>query len=487
MWRFSIFLFVVFSINFCFSQKEPVGQNLILFLVDGLGANLFNNTDSRMKFGAKTLIENGVEADYLIPVFPTQSYPNWFSLATGLYVENHNFTADFMFDPNNTLFFERDLGSDDLNEKWWRANPAPFWYSVGKAGIDVHCYWFATCHMPYVDLVVQVPLSRRHSFKNDEEHDLYSYIPNIMKYIQKYQVYRKQLVLLRYDGLGKALRTHGEDSEQTVQELSNFDQQVRKIQEEMETWDLLRSTNLIVLSDHGLIKSEEQNQYYIEECIADSTKVKQIANSLAFALIWPEEEEEDTIFFELKFCDQWANLASVDYEGETKEVEPSVGVYRQHEIPERFHWKNSRFIAPIVLIAQPGYQLLTRQIPSTSVSEKFGREWKMLDGWDNENPDLQGIFMARGPAFKSGYKGGPLEIVDIYQLVLNMLGVDPCHPNNGSWERVSEFLSDELEERSYQPQNFGIRNSKPITLLLVVIEILLVCNFSFYFLPADLF
>ncbi|CAK5083689.1 unnamed protein product [Meloidogyne enterolobii] len=86
MWRSSIFLFVVFSINFCFSQKEPVGQNLILFLVDGLGANLFNNTDSRMKFGAKTLIENGVEADYLIPVFPTQSYPNWFSLATGMFL-----------------------------------------------------------------------------------------------------------------------------------------------------------------------------------------------------------------------------------------------------------------------------------------------------------------------------------------------------------------------------------------------------------------
>ena len=67
----------------------------------------------------------------------------------------------------------------------------------------------------------------------------------------------------------------------------------------METWDLLRSTNLIVLSDHGLIKSEEQNQYYIEECIADSTKIKQIANSLAFTLIWPEEEEE--VFFWIFF------------------------------------------------------------------------------------------------------------------------------------------------------------------------------------------
>jgi len=59
-----------------------------------------------------------------------------------------------MFDPNNTLFFERDLGVDDLNEKWWRANPAPFWYSVGKAGIDVHCYWFATCHVSFTFFII---------------------------------------------------------------------------------------------------------------------------------------------------------------------------------------------------------------------------------------------------------------------------------------------------------------------------------------------
>lgn len=65
----------------------------------------------------------------------------------GLYVENHNFTSDFMYDPQNSILFERDLGVNDSSEKWWKATPAPFWYSVGKAGIDVHCYWFATCHV----------------------------------------------------------------------------------------------------------------------------------------------------------------------------------------------------------------------------------------------------------------------------------------------------------------------------------------------------
>jgi hypothetical protein len=50
-----------------------------------------------------------------------------------------------------------------------------------------------------------------------------------------------------------------------------------------------------------------------------------------------------------------------------------------------------------VLIARPGAILLTTQIPSTDVSEAQGREFRMLSGWDNEDPDMQGIFLARGP------------------------------------------------------------------------------------------
>lgn len=56
-----------------------------------------------------------------------------------------------------------------------------------------------------------------------------------------------------------------------------------------------------------------------------------------------------------------------------------------------------------------------------------------------------------------------------------MLGVDPCHSNNGSWERVSEFLADELEERIYQPQSFSKRVSPPFALFLVVMEVI-VCR-----------
>lgn len=455
--------------NFSAQQKEPVGQNLIILLIDGFSATLFNETDSREKFGTKTLLENGVEAHSLKPVFPTQTYPNWFSLATGLYVESHNFTADFMFDSEHSALFQRDRGANDSDARWWTANPPPFWYAVGKAGADVHCYWFSTCHKAHVDLIVQVPANRRHSFNKTMDTDLFPHLPKIMKHLSKYQVYRQQLVLLRYDGLGKALRESGVNSDETVQALSNVDQQIRKIQEEMENWNLQPSTNFMVLSDHGLMEVREPDQFYIEECLEDYSKVRQLANSLAFTMIWPVEGEEDTIFFELKVCDQWAAAAGDDdSDNNNNNEQPLVSVYRRHEIPDHFHWKESRFMAPIVLIARPGVVLLSRQIPSTDVSEKFGREWKMLDGWDNEREETHGIFMARGPAFKSGYQGEQIEIVDIYQLVLNMLGVDPTHQSNGSWDRISEFLGDGLEERRYEPQNFATRTVLPPVAALIV-------------------
>jgi hypothetical protein len=95
-------------------------------------------------------------------------------------VENHNFTADFMYDQERSALFQRDMGATDSDHVWWKTMSPPFWYAVGKAGIDVHCYWFATCHVifilfttftheyqlqkAHVDLIVQVPQDRRHSF-----------------------------------------------------------------------------------------------------------------------------------------------------------------------------------------------------------------------------------------------------------------------------------------------------------------------------------
>jgi predicted AlkP superfamily pyrophosphatase or phosphodiesterase len=71
---------------FVFASDSDDNQrhNLIILLIDGYGASLFNRTDPKLQDAALELIKNGVKAE-LKPVFPTQSYPNWYSLATGMF------------------------------------------------------------------------------------------------------------------------------------------------------------------------------------------------------------------------------------------------------------------------------------------------------------------------------------------------------------------------------------------------------------------
>uniref|UniRef100_A0A0K0EX79 Choline-specific glycerophosphodiester phosphodiesterase n=1 Tax=Strongyloides venezuelensis TaxID=75913 RepID=A0A0K0EX79_STRVS len=452
-----IFLFLLLTIitdkTSAILKQDALGQNLIVLLIDGYGNNLFNKTNSKLSLGIQTLLENGVQADYLKPIFPTWSYPTWTSLSTGLYPENHHMSSDFMYDEENEMLFQRDEGENDTDYRWFIDEPDPIWYTAGKANVNVHCYWFSTCHRAHGDQIVRVDKKRRHSFKNKNDTNLLAEIPSLIRHIKKFQPYRQQLALMRFNGVANALQNYGENSHEFNQALSAADVTIRKIQEELEAKNLFETTNFIVLSGHGYMPFDEEEQFYLDECLEDFSRVKRVVNSLSMMLVYPQEGEEDTVFFELKVCDQWAPMG--DYEGDEQ---PLVRVYRHNEVPDRYHWKNGRHMAPIVIMTKPGTILLTRQIPSTDISEALGREVKEISGWDNEASDMLGIFMARGPAFKSNYKTGPVDLVDVYPLMLGVLGLQAPHQNNGSWSNVIDMISDDWESKTARDPNY---NSSP--------------------------
>lgn len=79
----------------------------------------------------------------------------------------------------------------------------------------------------------------------------------------------------------------------------------------MDSHGLLDSTNLIVLSDHGLLKVDEEEQFYLEECLSDFSRVKRVANSLAMMQVFPAEGEEDTVIV-LSSCNENLGLFRVE-------------------------------------------------------------------------------------------------------------------------------------------------------------------------------
>ncbi|KAK8725462.1 hypothetical protein OTU49_010872, partial [Cherax quadricarinatus] len=120
---------------------------------------------------------------------------------------------------------------------------------------------------------------------------------------------------------------------------------------------------------------------------------------------------------------------------------PGVTAYKHSDIPERFHYKNNKYIHDIILLADQGHFIMAskseKQLPLRNNYVYIGAH-----GYDPDLQDMKGIFFAKGPAFKCGWTIDPIHIVDIYQVLSHVLGVAP-QPHNGTWERVREiFTSD---------------------------------------------
>ena len=93
------------------------------------------------------LMEHGTTISHLRPVFPTEDYPVWTSMATGLHPEDHDITGDVMYDlPAKTFFNRSDIESTRI-AKWWK-QAEPFWSTAAKHGKKVASFNWHDCHLP---------------------------------------------------------------------------------------------------------------------------------------------------------------------------------------------------------------------------------------------------------------------------------------------------------------------------------------------------
>ncbi|CAD6185171.1 unnamed protein product [Caenorhabditis auriculariae] len=427
--------------------KEPAGQNLIVILVDGFGAHLFNNTPVEATKALREIGEKGVQADYVTPVFPTHTWPQWMSLATGLYTENHGFTADYMWDRKSNLTFERGTGPNDTDEKWWLDAKAPFWYTAAKAGVDLSCFWFAHCHLPYYDVIALVEEQYRADLDIPEQTDsIRSIFPKIVNRITKYQSYKQQMFLLRYAKIGEAQKNNPVNSAEITNAIKDFDAVVADLTKTLEEKDLFTSTNVVILSDHGYAPLAKEEQFFLEQCLPDFSLVKKVVNAHSVVMVFTEPEDEGTVHYEFSVCELWSPMGDYD-----ENDAPFVKTYKMSELPEELHWKNSRFMSGVVLITKPGTSVVTKELPTVPNAGDPSIDARQTSGWEPSHEEMRGIFFARGSAFRVNERFGPIEIVDVYQMLLNILSIEPAHPHNGSWSNVEGMLTEDWEKRG--PEN----------------------------------
>ncbi|KAF8938263.1 hypothetical protein BGZ58_001252 [Dissophora ornata] len=310
---------------------------VIVLSYDGLRADYLNRgfTPNILSVGAK-----GVIAEYMQPSFPTLTFPNHYTMSTGLYPSSHGIIANMFHDPNLNDDFNYKIPEKSWDPKWWGGEPV-------SASLSFYRFPPAT------------------SF-DTAGHDF------------------------------------GPDGKRSQRSLGEVDAALGVLLDGLQSRGLDKVVNLLLVSDHGMSYVSNAKCIYYDDYIDTSDLLLEESLQPHLGVRTKDPKRLHEIYHTLKRVQQKDNLP--------------FQVYRREEIPARYNYANNERIAPVVVMADPGYVMTRRDMGLAVVG---------VHGWDNEMEDMRAIFMASGPAFPNlgPEKLQAFENVELYEIIARTVGL----------------------------------------------------------------
>ena len=381
------------------STSNPV----LLVSIDGL-MNEYLERNETPNFDR--LLAEAVYPEYLIPVFPTNTFPTHWSIVTGLYVENHGIIANSFYDHELEANFSYGPQDSPNDERWWGGEP--IWITAEKQGKTA-----ATFFWPGSEASIGGVQSTKWIDYDGSIPDLVR-IDSVMTWMDPQGDVRADFGTLYFSFVDSRGHRYGPVSPEVDEAVQEMDSILGTLLDKIEETGLSETMNIILVSDHGMASTNEERVIFIEDTI-DLNRVDMLSWS-PVALIKPEESEADDIYTALK------------------SAENHYRVFRRDELPERFRFSNHYRIPEIIMIADVGYTITNRPF-FESRGVVAGTH-----GYDNLAPEMRTFFAAKGPDFRTGVRTEAVESIHIYELLSHLLGIEPAD-NDGDLDQIRFLLN----------------------------------------------
>lgn len=401
-------LVITISNTGCTSEEPTVQKQIpnqvLLISFDGFGYQYLEFEETPH---FDSLVAEGVTSKGLIPVFPTKTFPNHYSIVTGLYPENSGLVANTMYDPEFEEWYRISDRSAVEDPRWYGGEP--IWNTVEKQGLRAGTMFWVGSEAPIQDM------RPSHWKIYDESMAEEARIDTVVKWMSYPNDQVVDFATLYFELVDAAGHDHGLQSDSLKAAIHKADRFLGYLKDKMRAAGIWETTNLVIVSDHGMVDLSADKTIMLDSII-DMEDVERITWAPA-TMIQPKEGKTEEMYRALK-----AN-------------ENNYRVYRKEDLPERYHLKNHRRVPDLVVIAEPGYTLLNE-----SYRDRFLNSLPAAThGYDNAEKAMHAFFAAHGPTFKSGEVISPFQNIHIYELMSHLLGVKPA-PNDGSLDSVRTVL-----------------------------------------------
>ncbi|PON50450.1 Ectonucleotide pyrophosphatase/phosphodiesterase family [Parasponia andersonii] len=352
------------------------------------------------------LIANGTEAETgLIPVFPTLTFPNHYSIVTGLYPAYHGIINNHFVDPYTGDHFT--MSSHE--PKWWLGEP--LWETVVNHGLKAALYFWPGSEV--IKGSWTCPEKFCHQYNGSVPFE--ERVDTVLQYFDLPSSEIPVFMTLYFEDPDHQGHKVGPDDPQITEAVANIDRLIGKLIAGLEKRGVFEDVNIILVGDHGMVGTCDKKLIFLEdlapwiEIPADWVQ----SYTPLLAIRPPQGVEPSDVVKKMNEGLKSGKVENGEY----------LRVYLKEELPSRLHYAAGDRIPPIIGLLEEGFKV-----------EQKGNKQKECGGahgYDNAVFSMRTIFVGHGPQFPRGKKIPSFENVQIYNLVTSILNI-PGAPNNGS-------------------------------------------------------
>lgn len=407
----AIFLLIQsFFGNIGFAQERE--QYVILVSLDGFRYDYLERfkPDNLSRFA-----QNGVSAEAMIPSFPTKTFPNHYTIATGLKPENHGLVNNSFYDPDKDQIYkisDRDIVEDGT---WYGGTP--LWVLAQKNGVKAASYFFVGSEAPVQGV------RPSYYFTYDGNVPNLTRISKVFEWLQMPDEERPRLITLYFSDMDDIGHRFGPGNDEEIgSRLERLDRELGALIEGVKSFDL--DINLIFVSDHGMADVPKKNLIDLDK-ITEGIDAMVVNNGALAHLYLTNPKDTDKVL---------------------KKMNRSTQAYKVVKVGEREYYKNldsyGDRMGEILVIPDLGHYLATASgmVSYQNRSARFKTDVFGEHGYSPDHKEMHAIFYAQGPMLKSGYSVPPFENIHVYPLVCTILNLPIPDGIDGRLEVLESVL-----------------------------------------------
>lgn len=380
---------------------------LILISIDGYRADYL---DRGLSPRLAAMAADGVRARALKPAFPTLTFPNHYTIITGLYPDHHGIVNNRMTDPTSGKRFVSSDPASASDPSWWGGEPV--WVGAERQGKRT-----ATMFWPGSDYLID-GMRPRYWKPFDRGVGPSARVDQVLSWLDLPPAARPEFITLYFELVDHAGHDYGPDSPEVDAALREVDAALGRLVDGLQQRGIANNANLVVVSDHGMTGISEQRIVVLDKIV--SADDADVITSGVLAGLAPKPGHEAAA--------EAAVLAPHEH----------MRCWKKSEIPQRLHYGANPRIPPLLCLADTGWLIDTQAY----LDDPHHHTSRGEHGYDNDEPAMRAMFVAHGPAFRRGLIVPQFDNVDIYPLLTRILGIRPA-PNDGDIDAVAPMLAPE--------------------------------------------